>query len=148
MARHRIHSLSFKKQIVQEYAAGATLNGLAREHDLSRNMIRGGRHGSRWTQPAVGGGHHLRRHRDRLRLPRRHIPMGGGREPDGTARQKPPSMISNLVVASVEELNQTQTMPERVSDHRNLAPCFSADCLLDRGARRLSARERDRGRRF
>ena len=27
MARHRIHSLSFKKQIVQEYAAGATLNG-------------------------------------------------------------------------------------------------------------------------
>jgi transposase len=38
--RHRIHSLSFKKQIVQEYAAGATLNGLAREHDLSRNLIR------------------------------------------------------------------------------------------------------------
>ena len=40
MARHRIHSHSFKKQIVQEYAAGATLNGLAREHDLSRNLIR------------------------------------------------------------------------------------------------------------
>ena len=40
MARHRIHSLSFKKQIVQEYAAGATLKGLAREHDLSRNLIR------------------------------------------------------------------------------------------------------------
>ena len=36
MARHRIHSLAFKKQVVQEYAAGATLNGLAREHDLSR----------------------------------------------------------------------------------------------------------------
>ena len=33
MARHRIHSLAFKKQVVQEYAAGATLNGLAREHD-------------------------------------------------------------------------------------------------------------------
>ena len=31
----------------------------------------GGRHGPRWTQPAVGGGHHLRRHCDRLRLPRR-----------------------------------------------------------------------------
>jgi hypothetical protein len=28
MARHRIHSLAFKKQIVEEYAAGATLNGL------------------------------------------------------------------------------------------------------------------------
>src|SRR3954467_5576338 len=40
MARHRIHSLSFKKQIVQEDAAGAKLNGLAREHDLSRNLIR------------------------------------------------------------------------------------------------------------
>ena len=31
----------------------------------------GGRHGPRWTQPAVGGGHHLRRHCDRLPLPRR-----------------------------------------------------------------------------
>ena len=40
MARHRIHSLSFKKQVVQEYAAGAPLNGLAREYDLSRNLIR------------------------------------------------------------------------------------------------------------
>ncbi len=40
MPRHRIHSLAFKKQVVQEYAAGATLNGLAREHDLSRNLIR------------------------------------------------------------------------------------------------------------
>src|SRR5215218_10010448 len=49
MARHRIHSLSFKKQIVQEYAAGATLNGLAREHDLSRNLIRGGRPNQLWV---------------------------------------------------------------------------------------------------
>jgi transposase-like protein len=40
MARHRIHSLAFKKQVVQEYAAGATLNGLARQYDLSRNLIR------------------------------------------------------------------------------------------------------------
>jgi len=40
MARHRIHSLAFKKQIVQEYAAGVGLNGLARQHDLSRNLIR------------------------------------------------------------------------------------------------------------
>jgi transposase len=41
MARHRIHSLAFKKQVVQEYAAGATLNGLAREHDLSRRYCHG-----------------------------------------------------------------------------------------------------------
>jgi transposase len=40
MARHRIHRLAFKKQVVQEYAAGATLNALAREHDLSRTLIR------------------------------------------------------------------------------------------------------------
>jgi transposase len=33
-------SLAFKKQVVQEYAAGATLNALAREHDLSRTLIR------------------------------------------------------------------------------------------------------------
>ncbi len=31
-------SLAFKKQIVQEYAAGAALNGLARQHYLSRNL--------------------------------------------------------------------------------------------------------------
>jgi transposase-like protein len=40
MARHRIHSLAFKKKIVPEYAAGATLNGLVRQHDLSRSLIR------------------------------------------------------------------------------------------------------------
>ena len=50
MARHRIHSLAFKKQVVQEYAAGATLNGLAREHDLSRNLIR------IWVQKYEAGG--------------------------------------------------------------------------------------------
>src|SRR4051794_14620124 len=45
MARHRIHSLAFKKQVVQEYAAGATLNALAREHDLSRRSTRRFAHG-------------------------------------------------------------------------------------------------------
>ena len=39
MARHRIHSIEFKRQVVQEYVAGETLHGLAR-HDLSRNLIR------------------------------------------------------------------------------------------------------------
>ena len=39
MARHRIHSLASKKQIVQKYAASAALNGLACHHDLSRNLI-------------------------------------------------------------------------------------------------------------
>lgn len=30
----------FKRQIVQEYLAGETLHGLAKRHDLSRNLIR------------------------------------------------------------------------------------------------------------
>ena len=40
MARHRTHSIAFKSQVVQEYLAGETLHGLARRHDLSRNLIR------------------------------------------------------------------------------------------------------------
>ncbi len=40
MAKHRTHSIAFKRQVVQEYLAGETLHGLARRHDLSRNLIR------------------------------------------------------------------------------------------------------------
>ena len=40
MAQHRTHSIAFKRQVVQEYLAGETLHGLARRHDLSRNLIR------------------------------------------------------------------------------------------------------------
>ena len=40
MAKHRTHSIAFKRQIVQEYLAGETLHGLARRHDLSRTPIR------------------------------------------------------------------------------------------------------------
>ena len=40
MAKHRTHSMAFKRQVVQEYLAGETLHGLARRHDLSRNLIR------------------------------------------------------------------------------------------------------------
>ena len=40
MAKHRTHSIAFKRQVVQEYLAGETLDGLARRHDLSRNLIR------------------------------------------------------------------------------------------------------------
>ena len=40
MATHRRHSLEFKRQVVQEYLAGETLRGLAKRHDLSRNLIR------------------------------------------------------------------------------------------------------------
>ena len=40
MARHRSHSVAFKRQVAQEFVAGDTLHGLAKRHDLSRNLIR------------------------------------------------------------------------------------------------------------
>jgi transposase len=40
MAKHRSHSTAFKRQVAQEYLAGETLHGLAKRHDLSRNLIR------------------------------------------------------------------------------------------------------------
>ena len=40
MAKHRSHSVEFKRQVAQEYIAGEALHGLAKRHDLSRNLIR------------------------------------------------------------------------------------------------------------
>ena len=40
MAKHRTHSTEFKRQVAQEFLAGETLHGLAKRHDLSRNLIR------------------------------------------------------------------------------------------------------------
>ena len=40
MARHRTHSVAFKRQVAQEFLAGETLHELAKRHDLSRNLIR------------------------------------------------------------------------------------------------------------
>jgi transposase len=40
MARHRSHSVEFQRQVAQEYLAGETLHGLAKRHDISRNLIR------------------------------------------------------------------------------------------------------------
>ena len=40
MARHRSHSIEFKRQVAQEYLTGETLHGLAKRHDISRNLIR------------------------------------------------------------------------------------------------------------
>ena len=40
MAKHRVHSIEFKRQLVAEYAAGETLHALARRHDVSCNLIR------------------------------------------------------------------------------------------------------------
>jgi transposase-like protein len=40
MAKHRSHSVEFKRRVAQEFLAGETLHGLAKRHDLSRNLIR------------------------------------------------------------------------------------------------------------
>jgi transposase len=41
MARHRTYSLEFKRQVAQEYLSGeASLHGLAKRHDIARNLIR------------------------------------------------------------------------------------------------------------
>ena len=40
MAKHRVHSIDLKRQLVAEYAAGETLHALAKQHDISRNLIR------------------------------------------------------------------------------------------------------------
>lgn len=40
MPKHRTYSAEFKQQIAQEYLGGATLHGLSKTHDISRNLIR------------------------------------------------------------------------------------------------------------
>src|SRR5580700_5701407 len=40
MAKHRTHSIEFKRQVAQEFLAGDTLHGLAKRHDICRNLIR------------------------------------------------------------------------------------------------------------
>ena len=39
MAKHRVHSIEFKRQVAAEYAAGGMLYGSARRHDICRNLI-------------------------------------------------------------------------------------------------------------
>jgi transposase-like protein len=40
MSRYRTHSIEFKRQVAQEYLSGETLHGLAKRHDITRNLIR------------------------------------------------------------------------------------------------------------
>jgi transposase-like protein len=40
MPRHRSHSIELKRQVAQEFLGGETRHGLAKRHDLSRNLIR------------------------------------------------------------------------------------------------------------
>src|ERR1700716_3480019 len=50
MARHRSHSIEFKRQVAQEFISGETLYALAKRHDLSRQLIRV------WVQKYEAGG--------------------------------------------------------------------------------------------
>ena len=40
MAKHRSYSIEFERQVAQEYLGGETLHGLAKRHDISRDLIR------------------------------------------------------------------------------------------------------------
>ncbi|WP_081732316.1 IS3 family transposase [Mesorhizobium sp. L103C119B0] len=40
MARHRSYSITFKRQLVQEYLSGDTFHSLAQRHDITRTLIR------------------------------------------------------------------------------------------------------------
>lgn len=40
MAERRSHSIEFKRQVAHDFLAGETLHGLAKRHDISRNLIR------------------------------------------------------------------------------------------------------------
>ncbi|WP_287187057.1 transposase [Mesorhizobium sp.] len=40
MAKYRSHSIEFKRQVAPEYLSGETLHGLAKRHDVTRNLIR------------------------------------------------------------------------------------------------------------
>jgi transposase len=40
MARHRSHSVAFKRQVAEEFIAGEALHALSKRHDISRQLIR------------------------------------------------------------------------------------------------------------
>lgn len=40
MAKHRSHSIEFRRHVAQEFIAGETLPSLAKRYDISRNLIR------------------------------------------------------------------------------------------------------------
>jgi transposase-like protein len=40
MAKHRTYSIDFKRQVARDFIAGEPLHGLAKRHELSRNLIR------------------------------------------------------------------------------------------------------------
>ena len=40
MRKHRSYPIEYKRQVAQEYLAGETLHGLAKRHEINRNLVR------------------------------------------------------------------------------------------------------------
>ena len=40
MRKHRSYPVEFKRQVAREFLAGETLHGLAKRHEVSRNLVR------------------------------------------------------------------------------------------------------------
>jgi transposase-like protein len=40
MAKHRSHSIEFKRQVAQEFVAGEMLHALASRHDMTQQLSR------------------------------------------------------------------------------------------------------------
>src|SRR4029450_11872242 len=52
MAKHRTHSIEFKRQVVQEFLDGESAHALAKRHGISRNLIQ------IWVAKSGPGGPH------------------------------------------------------------------------------------------
>ena len=53
MAKHRTHSIEFKRQVAQEFLAGETLHCLAKRYDVCRNLTASGSRGTRRANAAT-----------------------------------------------------------------------------------------------
>jgi transposase-like protein len=52
--RYRSYNVEFKKQVVREFSAGATLHELGRRYEISRNLVR--RWVNKYEEGALDGG--------------------------------------------------------------------------------------------
>src|SRR5271156_4254016 len=103
MAKHRTHSIEFKRQVAQEFLAGETLHGLAKRHDICRNLIRV------WVQKYEAGAFDedaaaadlLQQYEARIAaLERCRQASAGARVPKGTVRgaPRPKSATTSVIV--------------------------------------------------
>ena len=117
MAKHRSHSIEFKRQVAQEFLGGETLHGLAKRHDLSRNLIR------IWVEEVRG--RRLRRRRRRRR------PDPGVRSADRRARAAGrPSGARAGVSKGGSEKRTPAEKRSYIRDHRPRGLSIAEGCRL------------------